>query len=59
MAKRFSKYFGKNKKSSILLAGPDGMRSGKAQSSWKEDVRTSVGKNAEQKIRNIKKCDRR
>ena len=30
MAKRFSKYSGKKKKRSMLLAGPDGMRSGKA-----------------------------
>ena len=40
MAKRFLKYFGKKKKSSMLLAGPDGMRSGKALSIWKEDVKT-------------------
>ena len=40
MVRRFSKYFGKTKKRSMLLAGPDGMRSGKAQWSWKEDVRT-------------------
>ena len=44
MAKRFSKYFGKKKKRSMLLAGPDGMRSGKAKSSWKEDVKTQVWK---------------
>ena len=44
MAKRFLKYFGKKKKNNVLPAGPDGRRSGKAQSIWKEDVRTQVGK---------------
>ena len=44
MAKRFSKYFGKKKRRSILPSGPDGMLIGKAQSSWKDDAKTYVGK---------------
>ena len=40
-AKRFSKYFGKKKKNNyVLQGGPDGRRSGKALSTWKEDVKT-------------------
>ena len=44
MAKRSLKYFGNKRKRSMLLARPDGMRSGKAQSIWKEDIKTLVGK---------------
>ena len=36
MTRRFSKYSGK--KNYAWPAGPDGMRSGKALSTWKEDV---------------------
>ena len=42
-AKKSLKSFGK-KKSYVLPVGPDGMRSGKAQSSWREGARTQVGK---------------
>ena len=39
------KYFGKKKKNNyVSSAGADGRRSGKAQSTWKEDVKTEVGK---------------
>ena len=44
MAKRLLKYFGKKKKNYVLPAGPDGRRSGKAWWSWKEGVKTQVGK---------------
>ena len=40
MAKRFLMHFGQKKQRSLLLAGPDGRRSGKAKSNWKEDVKT-------------------
>ena len=40
MAQRFSKYSGKKKDNYVLLAGPDGKRSGKAESTWKEGVKT-------------------
>ena len=38
------KYVGKKKKSYVLPARPDGRRSGKAQSTWDEGVKTCVGK---------------
>ena len=62
MAKRFSKYFGKKNKNYVLPAGPNGRRSGKAWSTWKDDVKTQVGEvntGAEQKTINIPECDRR
>ena len=40
----FLKFFGKKKKSYVLPVRPDGRRSEKAQSIWKEDVQTLVGK---------------
>ena len=40
MAKTYSKYFGKKKDNYLWLAGPDGKRSGKAESTWKEGVKT-------------------
>ena len=45
MAKRFLKFFFcMKKKNYVLPAGPDGRRSGKASSNWKEDVKTKSGK---------------
>ena len=38
--KSFSMYSGKKKENDLWLAGPDGRRSGKALSTWKEGVMT-------------------
>ena len=40
MAERCSKYSGKKKDNYVLLAGPDGRRNGKAQSTWKGGVKS-------------------
>ena len=40
----FLKYSGKTKENYLWPAGPDGKRSGKAQSTWKEGVKTPAAR---------------